>query len=82
MNASFFGEFQVVDLQIFAAPRITLKPLVPSFPCFAKIQVSLMEKVCAPVRLITSFVLMVTLVLEECMHVEELLFHSNEALTF
>ncbi|ONK57457.1 uncharacterized protein A4U43_C09F710 [Asparagus officinalis] len=35
---------QVVDLQIFAAPRITLKPLVPSFPCFAKILVSLMEK--------------------------------------
>ncbi|CAI9104743.1 OLC1v1003480C2 [Oldenlandia corymbosa var. corymbosa] len=35
---------QVVDLQVFAAPRITLKPLVPSFPCFAKIFVSLMEK--------------------------------------
>ncbi|XP_043709297.1 synaptotagmin-1 [Telopea speciosissima] len=35
---------QVVDLQIFASPRITLKPLVPSFPCFAKILVSLMEK--------------------------------------
>uniref|UniRef100_A0A5B6YH85 Putative synaptotagmin-2-like n=1 Tax=Davidia involucrata TaxID=16924 RepID=A0A5B6YH85_DAVIN len=35
---------QVVDLQIFAAPRITLKPLVPSFPCFANIYVSLMEK--------------------------------------
>ncbi|KAH7692596.1 C2 domain-containing protein [Dioscorea alata] len=35
---------QVVDLQIFAAPRITLKPLVPSFPCFANIFVSLMEK--------------------------------------
>ncbi|XP_058215567.1 synaptotagmin-1-like [Rhododendron vialii] len=38
------ASIQVVDLQIFAAPRITLKPLVPSFPCFAKIQVSLMEK--------------------------------------
>ncbi|KAL5129287.1 Synaptotagmin-2 [Glycine soja] len=37
---------QVVDLQVFAAPRITLKPLVPSFPCFANIYVSLMEKVC------------------------------------
>ncbi|KAE9458642.1 hypothetical protein C3L33_09451, partial [Rhododendron williamsianum] len=36
---------QVVDLQVFACPRITLKPLVPSFPCFAKILVSLMEKV-------------------------------------
>ncbi|GFY89850.1 calcium-dependent lipid-binding (CaLB domain) family protein [Actinidia rufa] len=38
------ASIQVVDLQIFAAPRITLKPLVPSFPCFAKIYVSLMEK--------------------------------------
>ncbi|KAG6537042.1 hypothetical protein ZIOFF_002120 [Zingiber officinale] len=36
---------QVVDLQIFASPRITLKPLVSSFPCFANIFVSLMEKV-------------------------------------
>ncbi|XP_062218990.1 synaptotagmin-2-like isoform X1 [Phragmites australis] len=35
---------QVIDLQVFALPRITLKPLVPSFPCFAKILVSLMEK--------------------------------------
>ncbi|KAK4798678.1 hypothetical protein SAY86_031004 [Trapa natans] len=35
---------QLVDLQVFALPRITLKPLVPSFPCFAKIYVSLMEK--------------------------------------
>lgn len=35
---------QVVDLQVFAVPRITLKPLVPNFPCFAKIFVSLMEK--------------------------------------
>lgn len=35
---------QVVDLQVFANPRITLKPLVPSFPCFANIHVSLMEK--------------------------------------
>ncbi|KAM7259603.1 hypothetical protein ACFE04_015344 [Oxalis oulophora] len=34
---------QVVDLQVFASPRITLKPLVPSFPCFASIYVSLME---------------------------------------
>ncbi|KAL7002546.1 Arf guanine nucleotide exchange factor syt1 [Sarracenia purpurea var. burkii] len=38
------ASIQVVDLQIFATPRITLKPLVPSFPCFAKIYVSLMEK--------------------------------------
>ncbi|KAL5144188.1 Synaptotagmin-2 [Glycine soja] len=35
---------QVMDLQAFLAPRITLKPLVPSFPCFANIYVSLMEK--------------------------------------
>ncbi|KAJ8424861.1 hypothetical protein Cgig2_003148 [Carnegiea gigantea] len=35
---------QVVDFQIFASPRITLKPLVPAFPCFATIYVSLMEK--------------------------------------
>ncbi|WOG84166.1 hypothetical protein DCAR_0103347 [Daucus carota subsp. sativus] len=35
---------QVVDLQVFASPRITLKPLVPSIPCFANIYVSLMEK--------------------------------------
>ncbi|RZB79336.1 Synaptotagmin-1 isoform B [Glycine soja] len=35
---------QVVDLQVFLLPRITLKPLVPSFPCFANIYVSLMEK--------------------------------------
>lgn len=35
---------QVVDLQVFASPRITLKPLVSTFPCFAKIYVSLMEK--------------------------------------
>ncbi|CAO2815601.1 unnamed protein product [Amaranthus hypochondriacus] len=35
---------QVLDLQVFASPRISLKPLVPSFPCFANIYVSLMEK--------------------------------------
>ncbi|KAF5194991.1 Synaptotagmin-3 [Thalictrum thalictroides] len=35
---------QLVDLQIFATPRITLAPLVPSFPCFANVAVSLMEK--------------------------------------
>ncbi|KAL6524840.1 Synaptotagmin-2 [Orobanche minor] len=35
---------QVLDLQVFSCPRITLKPLVPSFPCFANIYVSLMEK--------------------------------------
>ncbi|KAK8622263.1 hypothetical protein V6N13_117186 [Hibiscus sabdariffa] len=35
---------QVIDLQVFVVPRIILKPLVPSFPCFANIFVSLMEK--------------------------------------
>lgn len=35
---------QVLDLQVFACPRITLKPLVPTFPCFAKVLVSLMDK--------------------------------------
>ncbi|MFS7937492.1 putative C2 domain, synaptotagmin-like mitochondrial-lipid-binding domain, C2 domain superfamily [Helianthus anomalus] len=35
---------QVIDLQVFASPRITLKPLVPSFPCFCQIHVSLMDK--------------------------------------
>lgn len=36
---------QLVDVQVFATARITLKPLVPVFPCFSKIVVSLMEKV-------------------------------------
>ncbi|XP_038884156.1 synaptotagmin-3-like isoform X2 [Benincasa hispida] len=35
---------QLVDLQIFVAPRVALKPLVPAFPCFSKIVVSLLEK--------------------------------------
>ncbi|KAM7526889.1 hypothetical protein LguiA_016791 [Lonicera macranthoides] len=35
---------QLVDLQMFVLPRMTLKPLVPTFPCFASIAVSLMEK--------------------------------------
>ncbi|XWS66878.1 hypothetical protein CRYUN_Cryun05aG0238600 [Craigia yunnanensis] len=35
---------QLLDVQVCAAPRITLKPLVPTFPCFARIAVSLMEK--------------------------------------
>ncbi|ESR49685.1 Synaptotagmin-3 [Citrus sinensis] len=41
---SFRITVQLVDLQIFAAPRITLKPLVPTFPCFATMVVSLMER--------------------------------------
>ncbi|KAG0599285.1 hypothetical protein M758_12G140300 [Ceratodon purpureus] len=35
---------QLVDVQVFATARITLKPLVPVFPCFSKIVVSLMDK--------------------------------------
>ncbi|KAL6586454.1 hypothetical protein OROMI_001442 [Orobanche minor] len=35
---------QLVDFQVFAAPRLTLKPLVPTIPCFANVVVSLMEK--------------------------------------
>ncbi|XVE68870.1 hypothetical protein DITRI_Ditri09bG0104500 [Diplodiscus trichospermus] len=35
---------QLLDLQIFATPRITLKPLVPTLPCFATVVVSLLEK--------------------------------------
>ncbi|GAA0144047.1 hypothetical protein Leryth_009752 [Lithospermum erythrorhizon] len=37
-------KLQLVDCQVFAAPRITLKPLVPTIPCFGNIVVSLMEK--------------------------------------
>ncbi|KAF3335620.1 synaptotagmin-3-like protein [Carex littledalei] len=35
---------QLIDLQLSLVPRLTLKPLVPTFPCFASINVSLMEK--------------------------------------
>ncbi|XP_019451085.1 PREDICTED: synaptotagmin-3-like [Lupinus angustifolius] len=35
---------QLVDLQVFVTLRTTLRPLVPTIPCFAKIVVSLMEK--------------------------------------
>ncbi|KAL6277689.1 hypothetical protein ACE6H2_021290 [Prunus campanulata] len=35
---------QLVDVQIFAAPRIILRPLVPSFPCFANITATLIDK--------------------------------------
>lgn len=44
--SSFRVPIQLVDLQVFAAPRVTLKPLVPTIPCFANIIVSLMEKPC------------------------------------
>ncbi|KAJ1398443.1 Synaptotagmin-like mitochondrial-lipid-binding domain [Sesbania bispinosa] len=35
---------QLVDVQIFAAPRIILRPLLPTFPCFGSIVMSLLEK--------------------------------------
>ncbi|KAE9589165.1 putative C2 domain, synaptotagmin-like mitochondrial-lipid-binding domain-containing protein [Lupinus albus] len=35
---------QLVDLQVFVTLRTTLRPLVPTIPCFAKIVVSLMGK--------------------------------------
>ncbi|XP_059667637.1 synaptotagmin-3-like [Cornus florida] len=35
---------QLIDLQIFATSRIILKPCVPTFPCFASIVVSLIDK--------------------------------------
>ncbi|GMG99413.1 hypothetical protein Nepgr_001253 [Nepenthes gracilis] len=35
---------QLVDFQVFFAPRIRLKPLVPTFPCFSSIVMSLIEK--------------------------------------
>ncbi|KAL3523471.1 hypothetical protein ACH5RR_016305 [Cinchona calisaya] len=41
---SFRILIQLVDIQIHAAPRITLRPLVPTFPCFTNMVVSLMEK--------------------------------------
>eukprot|EP00271_Cylindrocystis_brebissonii_P006518 TRINITY_DN19297_c0_g1_i1.p1 TRINITY_DN19297_c0_g1~~TRINITY_DN19297_c0_g1_i1.p1 ORF type:complete len:594 (-),score=180.44 TRINITY_DN19297_c0_g1_i1:905-2686(-) len=35
---------QLTDLTLFLTPRITMKPLIPVFPCFSKITVSLMDK--------------------------------------
>ncbi|KAL8218257.1 hypothetical protein R6Q57_021630 [Mikania cordata] len=37
-------KIQLVDLQVFLVPRVVLKPLVPAFPCFSTVVVSLMEK--------------------------------------
>lgn len=34
-----------MDLQVSAGTRIFLRPLVPTFPCFSSIAMSLMEKV-------------------------------------
>ncbi|TKW23062.1 hypothetical protein SEVIR_4G269000v4 [Setaria viridis] len=41
---SFKVSAQLEDLHIMLTPRVTLKPLVPSFPCFSNLCVSLMEK--------------------------------------
>lgn len=46
---------QLVDVQVFATARITLKPLVPVFPCFSKIVVSLMDKVRIKKHIYVSF---------------------------
>ncbi|CAA7033956.1 unnamed protein product [Microthlaspi erraticum] len=35
---------QLVDVQFFATVRVALKPLLPTFPCFGAVVVSLMEK--------------------------------------
>ncbi|KAI5664060.1 hypothetical protein M9H77_23383 [Catharanthus roseus] len=40
---SLRATIQVLNLQVFACPYITLKPLVPSFPCFYSILVSLID---------------------------------------
>ncbi|XP_076910844.1 synaptotagmin-3-like [Bidens hawaiensis] len=42
--SAFRIKIQLVDLQVFVVPRVVLKPLVPSFPCFSNVIVSLMEK--------------------------------------
>ncbi|CAI5468894.1 unnamed protein product [Closterium sp. Yama58-4] len=40
----FTGTVQIIDLQMASTARITLKPLIPIFPCFSTITVSLMDK--------------------------------------
>ncbi|KAM7263420.1 hypothetical protein ACFE04_001103 [Oxalis oulophora] len=35
---------QLLDVQVSLAPRIVLKPLMPTFPCFSNITVSLLHK--------------------------------------
>ncbi|KAG9145376.1 hypothetical protein Leryth_008298 [Lithospermum erythrorhizon] len=37
-------KLQLVDVHVFAAPRVTLEPLVPIIPCFGKVVASLIEK--------------------------------------
>lgn len=40
-----FYSYQLMDVQVFATPRIILRPLVPTFPCFGNITVTLIDKV-------------------------------------
>ncbi|GMI78789.1 synaptotagmin 3 [Hibiscus trionum] len=41
---SFRITIQIVDIQLLMTPRLTLKPLVPTLPCFANIMVSLLKR--------------------------------------
>lgn len=36
---------QATEVQVWAQVRVTLKPLIPVFPCFSNITISLMTKV-------------------------------------
>nr|XP_043613796.1 synaptotagmin-3-like [Erigeron canadensis] len=37
-------KIQLIDMHVTAAMRVTLKPFVPTFPCFSNVIVSLMDK--------------------------------------
>ncbi|KAK7338150.1 hypothetical protein VNO77_18750 [Canavalia gladiata] len=52
--SSFKIIVQLLDLQIFGTPWITLRPLVPTLPCFSNIVVSLMEKLYVDFRMSIS----------------------------
>ncbi|XP_039047281.1 synaptotagmin-3-like [Hibiscus syriacus] len=41
---SFRITIQIVDIQVLMSPRITLKPLVPTIPCFANVSISLLKR--------------------------------------
>ncbi|KAK8636381.1 hypothetical protein V6N13_124127 [Hibiscus sabdariffa] len=44
MKSLIIYSSQVVDIQLLMTPRVTLKPLVPTLPCFANASVSLLKK--------------------------------------
>ncbi|KAL8245245.1 hypothetical protein R6Q59_011503 [Mikania micrantha] len=45
LNAFYLPiKVQLIDMQITAAVRVTLKPFVPTFPCFSNVVVSLLDK--------------------------------------